>query len=46
MLVNYLRDIMDSLSKIGDLVRATEFIGQSSGLFFFDCLVFSILNSS
>lgn len=27
------RDIMDSLSKIGDLVKATEFIGQSSGIF-------------
>ncbi|XP_022152476.1 DEAD-box ATP-dependent RNA helicase FANCM [Momordica charantia] len=25
------RDIMDALAKIGDIVRATEFIGQSSG---------------
>ncbi|XP_043712044.1 DEAD-box ATP-dependent RNA helicase FANCM isoform X2 [Telopea speciosissima] len=25
------RDIMDSLSKIGELVKATQFIGQSSG---------------
>ncbi|XP_042481041.1 DEAD-box ATP-dependent RNA helicase FANCM isoform X2 [Macadamia integrifolia] len=25
------RDIMDSLSKIGELIKATEFIGQSSG---------------
>lgn len=26
------RDIMDALANIGNLVRATEFIGQSSGL--------------
>lgn len=24
---------MDSLAKMGELVKATEFIGQSSGLF-------------
>lgn len=26
------RDIMNALATIGDLVKATEFIGQSSGL--------------
>lgn len=26
------RDIMNTLATIGDLVKATEFIGQSSGL--------------
>lgn len=28
----HFRDIMDALSSIGDVVKATEFIGQSSGL--------------
>lgn len=28
------RDIMNALASIGDLVKATEFIGQSSGLLF------------
>lgn len=28
------RDIMDALSNIGDIVKAAQFVGQSSGLFF------------
>jgi len=30
----WFRDIMDALSNIGDIVKAAQFVGQSSGLFF------------
>ena len=32
-MIQTFRDIMEALANIGDIVRATQFIGQSSGLF-------------
>lgn len=34
------RDIMNTLATIGDLVKATEFIGQSSGLYLYSFFYF------